>query len=539
MQLRIIAHQASFRVGDLLGNTQKIIKLYKESECDLVVFPELCLTGYNCKDLFLDRKFISEIDRYIAEILSFVGNRALLIGVPQLVDNQLFNSAILLKNGRIEHIYHKHYLPHYDVFDEKRYFQPGVELSSIFELNGFKIRLLICEDLWYPEAKLSMADTLCEVAIVMNASPYALNKTRRRIKLLKDFSIKYQQKYIIYVNSVGAQDHLLFDGSSSIVADNKVLISPTQWEETILSTVSGVNLDVLCNGVLYQEAEQSDIFNLNDTSASEIYNGIILSLREYSDYACCKKFVIGLSGGIDSALVAVMAVDAFGPENVLCVAMPSQYSSQSSIDDAKALVAKLKCDLEILSIIDIKSVFDSILQPLLGILADDELTNENLQPRIRATILMAIANKQNRLLLSTSNKSESAVGYSTLYGDMTGAYAPIVDLYKTQVYSICRWKNKYSNLVPENILIKEPSAELKPYQKDSDSLPDYVSLDNILYHLIELRCDPDGVDPLLIDRIKNLLYNGEFKRFQAPPGPKINNVMLGSDRRYPICLKWR
>jgi NAD+ synthase (glutamine-hydrolysing) len=537
MQLRIVAHQSSFKVGDLFGNTEKIIKLYRESECDLVVFPELCLTGYNCKDLFLDRSFISEINRCILKIVNIVGDKALLIGVPQLIDNQLFNSAILLKNSRIEHVYHKHYLPNYGVFDEKRYFEPGNKLSSIFELNGFKIRLLICEDLWHPEAKLSMADILCEVTIVMNASPYAINKARQRIKLLKDFSIKYKQKYVIYVNSVGAHDHLLFDGSSTIVADNKVLISPTQWEERIISTVSGLNLDVSCNGVLYQETEQSDIFNLNDTSASEIYNGIILSLREYSDYACCKKFVIGLSGGVDSALVAVMAVDAFGSENVLCVAMPSQYSSQSSIDDAKALVEKLKCDLEIISIVDIKSVFDSILQPLLGILADDDLTNENLQPRIRATILMAIANKQNRLLLSTSNKSESAVGYSTLYGDMTGAYAPIVDLYKTQVYSICRWKNKRSNIIPENILIKEPSAELKPCQKDSDSLPDYVSLDKILYNLIELRCDPEGFDPQLIHHIKNLLYKGEFKRFQAPPGPKINNITLGSDRRYPICLK--
>jgi NAD+ synthetase len=216
----------------------------------------------------------------------------------------------------------------------------------------------------------------------------------------------------------------------------------------------------------------------------------------------------------------------------------SEYSSQHSIDDAKALANSLKCQFEIIPINNIKLTFDSILEPLLGKLSDNELTNENLQPRIRATIIMAIANKDNRLLLCTSNKSESAVGYSTLYGDMTGAYAPIIDLYKTQVYSICKWRNKLSNVISDNILTKEPSAELKPNQKDSDFLPNYILLDRILYSLIELGIDPKEFDILLIKHIKNLLYKSEFKRFQAPPGPKINSIMLGTDRRYPICLKF-
>lgn len=548
MQLRVVAHQASFKIGDLSGNAKKIIQLYSESNCDLVVFPELCLTGYNCRDLFLDSYFISEIEKYILEIAKYVNDKALLIGAPTKEGGGLFNSAILLKNGKIENIYHKYFLPNDAVFDEKRYFQAGDKLSSIFQLNGYKMRIMICEDIWHSEAELYNPDEVCELAVIINASPYAINKTNKRKQLLKDFSRKYNYKYVIYVNLVGAEDHLVFDGGSMVLFDNQV-INTTKWREGSITLYNeGVSSDFsgkynlgstrnLSIGNIHYNEEVSDIFNLNDEAASDIYNGIILALREYSNYAGCDQVVIGLSGGIDSALVAVIAVDAFGPEKVLCVAMPSKYSSQSSMNDASELVKRIGCQLEVIPINQIKSTFDSILQPTLDVLSDNELTNENLQPRIRATILMAIANKQQRLLLCTSNKSESAVGYSTLYGDMTGAYGPIVDIYKTQVYALCRWRNRLSDIIPETIMEKEPSAELRPNQKDSDSLPAYKCLDKILYHLIELREIPKGFDQLLVERVKSLLFKSEFKRFQSPPGPKVNSVMLSTDRRYPISIK--
>jgi len=412
MQLRVIGHQVSFSVGDLQGNSKKIIELYEKSQCDLVVFPELSLTGYNCKDLFLDREFISKVNDHILKIAAIVSNKALIIGAPQLINDKLFNSAILLQDGNVKSIYHKYCLPQYDTFDEIRYFQPGPELSAIFQLNGHKIRILICEDLWHPEIELSMGNIECEVVIIINASPYTINKTRQRINLLQDFSMRYNHKYILYLNLVGAEDHLLFDGGSLVIANNKLLVQSKKWEEAELLFSNMSTFDQ--GGDLFNQQLESDIFNLDYDLSSEIYNGIILALRRYSTYTTCNKFIIGLSGGIDSALVAVMAVDAFGPENVLCVAMPSIYSSQDSIDDAKALADQLRCQLEIIPISEIKLAFDSILEPIIGRLTDNEVANENLQPRIRATILMAIANKENRLLLCTSNKSESAVGYSTL-----------------------------------------------------------------------------------------------------------------------------
>lgn len=530
MQLTVDSYQFSPQVGNLDYNAGRIIQLYNESSADLVVFPELSLTGYNCQDLFLNNYFISSVEENISKIAKQIGEKGIIIGSPSFENGKLYNSALLIRNGQITDKYHKYFLPNYGVFNEKRYFESGDKLSSIFTFKGCKIRLMICEDIWYPQAKLSSDKEDCQLTITINGSPYSINKSRKRIEIIKNFSQKYNSEYVIYLNSVGVEDHLLFDGGSFIVKNGELIKVAKQWEEDkILLDLSNDNLDVL------PTPDKSDSLNLSEETSKEIYNGIILALRSYSHYSSCSKFVIGLSGGIDSALVAVLAVEAFGPENVLCVAMPSEFSSSSSLYDAKELVKNLGCQLEIIPITDIKNTFTSCLKATLGRLDPNDLTNENIQPRIRSTLLMAIANNQNRLLLCTSNKSESAVGYTTLYGDMTGAYSPIADLYKTQVYSLSRWINKDKQIIPNSVIEKEPSAELKPNQKDSDSLPLYNVLDKILYSLIELNIAPKND---LSNKIQMMLYKSEFKRFQAPPTPKINSVTLSSDRRYPICIKF-
>jgi NAD+ synthetase len=546
MDLKIVLHQASFEVGNIEGNAKKIIDLYNDSQCDLVVFPELSLTGYNCKDLFLNSDFIYSIESHIEKIAANTSNKALIFGTPTMENGKLFNSAVLIREGKIENIYNKRFLPNYKIFDERRYFHEGDKLSSIFEVNGNKINIMICEDIWQEDEELYMQCKGCDTTLIINGSPYSINKTNKRINLIESFGKKYNQKFVLYLNTIGGQDNIIFDGGSIVFANGT--ITSSRWRESAI-TVSEDIVEVdssdkynrsstrgLPLGNVNYIKGKANIFNLDCNEASNVYNGIILALRDYAKYAKCNKFVIGLSGGIDSALVAVIAVDAFGPENVLTIAMPSQYSSEGSISDARELARRLSCKFEIIPIIDIHSSLKNSLKPLIGNV-ENHLVNENLQPRIRAAVLMAIANRENSLVLCTSNKSESAVGYTTIYGDMTGAYGPIVDIYKTQVYALSRWRNELSDVIPETIIAKEPSAELRPNQRDVDSLPKYEVLDEILYNLIEVDSYPSGFDQSLVSHIESLLYKSEFKRFQSPPGPKINSVMLSSDRRYPLSVK--
>ncbi len=549
MGLKVELCQFRSEVGNIKGNVERIIQLYNEFDADLIVFPELSLTGYNCKDLFINRQFLTAVKKYISQIIPHIGEKAIIIGTPKVENNNLYNSALLIQNGQIKYKYHKYFLPNYGVFDEKRYFKSGDKLSSIFQLQDCKIRLMICEDIWHQEAKLDREDEICDLTLIINASPYSISKKRKRVNLVKFFSKKYNSGVAVYLNSVGGEDNLIFDGNSFVVKNGELVSMLDSWKEekitlnlgekTLITKANHQFFDsfeeIADESKKWQSEAQSDIFHLNNQALAEIYNGIILSLREYSHYSNCNQVVIGLSGGIDSALVAVLAVAAFGPENVLCIAMPSEYSSKSSIDDAADLVKKLHCRLEIIPINSIKMVFHDALNGILGRLKIDEIASENIQPRIRSTLLMAVANRANRLLLCTSNKSESAVGYTTIYGDMTGAYAPIGDLYKTQIYSLSRWINRLGNIIPNSIIEKTPSAELKPYQKDSDSLPQYDILDEILYKLIELGEEPQ--DELEL-QIGQMIYQSEFKRFQAPPAPKINDVMLNFDRRYTICHKF-
>lgn len=520
MNGRIALCQIGSDVGDIKGNTEKILRIYNDVDAEMVVFPELSLTGYNCQDLFLNRNFMNSVKESIETIISSSNERSLIIGTPIETEGKLYNSALLIQNGQVKLQYNKKFLPNYDTFDEQRYFCEGDEHGTVFDFNGLKIGLLICEDVWHTR-KID-----CDLAIVINASPFSINKLNKRVEIVKNFMSQNTIPTIAYLNSCCAQDHLVFDGSSFVMNnDCKMIIPPVKWEEKIIK----FDLNQNYSSVPYN-IKRTDPLNLDDETAADVYEAILLGLREYGKYAGCQKFVIGLSGGIDSALVTVTAADAFGPENVLCVAMPSKFSSQASLDDAMELVKNVGCEIATISIEEVKHSFDNALLGILGQLSENEITNENLQPRIRAIILMAIANKQSRLLLCTSNKSESAVGYTTLYGDMTGAFAPIADLYKTQVYAISRWRNKKGYVIPQSIIEKEPTAELRPNQKDSDSLPSYDSLDKSLYDLIESR-DHLASDVVIAKMIKR----NEFKRYQSPPSPKINKMLFNTDRRYPIC----
>lgn len=536
MSLKVMLCQASFEVGNVEGNKKKILQLYNESKADLIVFPELSLSGYNCRDLFFSDEFMNAVESAAKDIQQQTNQKAILIGLPRRgLNGKLFNSAFVMQNGAIIHQYDKYLLPNYGMFDEKRYFVNGTSLSSIFECNGHKIHLMICEDLW--SENLEVSGDYANISIIINASPYSMNKLQKRVKLVHEFAQKYRQKYVAYLNCVCAQDAFVFDGGSFVMRDGLMETKPVRWRESNLQ-FSTDEYQILCDTY---ELKKSCILNLNDSACEEVYNAICLSLMNYAMYAKCSRFVLGLSGGVDSALVAVIAAKVFGPQNVLCVAMPSRYSSDESLIDAEELVQNIGCELRVISLENIHQSFECALQDVIGTLKEDDIASENLQPRIRATLLMAIANQQNRLLLSTSNKSESAVGYTTLYGDMAGAFAPICDLYKTQVYALSRWMNRNEFMIPNNILLKEPSAELKSNQKDSDSLPVYDILDKILYSLIELRFSIQQIVAELhvseddVQRVKSMIHRNEFKRHQAPIGPKINGVMFNTDRRYSIC----
>jgi NAD+ synthetase len=531
MSLTIDLCQIKSIPGDLDYNLSNIISYYESSKADLVVFPELSLTGYNCQDLFLNHKFLLSVSDCLSKLQSIVVNKSLIIGLPRLENNAIYNSALLISERKIVLTYDKFCLPNYDNFDEKRYFSPGNQHSIEFYLKEYHCRLMICEDMWEkPSSDLQPVD----VTIVINASPFCKNKLQSRMHYFQPW---IKKGIGLYVNSIGGQDRLVFDGSSFVInSTGSYLLSPQSWiEKTFSYTITDSN---------------AVITNIHLSQPEQIYQAIMLSLYDYFTIFSFKIAIIGISGGIDSALVATIAVDVLGPNRVLLVAMPSKYSSIDSINDALQLAKNLNCSLLQLSINTLHQSIIALLQNNLHQTSLLSITDENIQPRIRAILLMALANEKNGLLLSTSNKSESAVGYTTIYGDMAGGFAPIVDLYKTEVYNLVDWRNKnipsnhnnvYNinrtlNIIPINIINKEPSAELHYNQKDSDNLPPYTVLDSILAHLIEGTNLHPEVDKSLLLQIANLLNKSEFKRQQAPIGPKLSNKMLSLDRKYPIAL---
>ncbi|MGI0481852.1 NAD+ synthase [Geminocystis sp. CENA526] len=540
-------------IGDISSNAKKIkekAELAVKQGAKLLLTPELSLCGYPPRDLLLHKSFIDAMEAQLqqlaqeipSEISVLVGFASFNAFAHEQGTKPLYNSVALINNGKIHQIYHKRLLPTYDVFEEDRYFSAGNEVN-FFTLDGVKIGLTICEDLWNDEqfwgkktyAINPIQDLVNEgvdLIINLSASPYIVGKQKLREGLLKHIGKKYQTP-IIYVNQVGGNDDLIFDGFSCAVNKQGETIArchPYQ-EDLICLELDKNSLDLVSN---YLQ-------DLIDCEEEEIYQTLVLGVKDYARKCGFSKAILGLSGGIDSALVATIAVSALGKENVLGVLMPSPYSSDHSVIDAENLVKNLGINSEKIAIQEGMNSFDLMLNSLFK---DTEfgVAEENLQSRIRGTLLMAIANKFGYLLLSTGNKSEMAVGYCTLYGDMNGGLAVIGDVPKTKVFNICKWINRNGEIIPHNILIKPPSAELKPNQKDEDSLPPYDILDDILERYINQHQSMNDIEKAghnleTIKKVIKLVTRAEFKRKQAPPVLKITDRAFGTGWKMPIAYK--
>ncbi|HXH71941.1 MAG TPA: NAD+ synthase [Mariprofundaceae bacterium] len=533
--MRIYLAQMTPRVGDVAGNAKLIVgamRAAEEAGCDLAVCPELCLTGYPPEDLLLRPAFMQAVEAALAGLVRQAGRAGIVIGAPRRVGDSLRNSAFLLQEGRIVGVYDKQKLPNYGVFDEQRYFAPGDGRDCVFEISGWKVGIGICEDLWHDDLAAQQAGLACDVWLNLNASPFHVGKQAERETLVSRRARQFATP-LIYVNPVGGQDEIVFDGGSHAVdgEGNLLLRAPLfdDWHGVL--DLGGVG--------------QGEIAPMPD-QIEQIHRALVMGIRDYVCRNGCEQVVIGLSGGIDSALTAALACEALGSENVLGVLLPSSISSDHSIADAVQLADNLGIETVTLPIQPGVDAVGAMLAPTFagwGKSAPD-VTEENIQARMRGILLMAISNKSGRMLLTTGNKSEMAVGYATLYGDMAGGFAVLKDVYKTQVFALSRWINVDREIIPENSIVKPPSAELRPDQKDTDSLPDYAVLDAILMASIEERLGVDdiaarGYDRREVARVVRMLQLAEYKRRQAPPGVKITRRAFGRDRRYPITHAFR
>lgn len=572
--VRVVLAQINFTVGDLEGNTQKILDYMEEAASyrpDLVVFPELSVTGYPPEDLLLKHRFIADNQACLQRIAEHVGEVPTLVGFVD-GDTYIHNAAAVLHQGRVAGVYHKICLPNYSVFDEKRYFEPG-DRPLVFECYGIKFGLNICEDIWIPDG---VTETQAfrggaEVVFNISSSPYYVQKRTERLGI-GIARARHTRSIVIYLNTVGGQDELVFDGNSFVV-DHRgdVLAEGQQFEEDFLI----VDLDV---SDLRAFREKDPTFALDkrhfqapyDVNAIaldgmrsqpdrpnvslkpftpldkeyEIYKALVLGTHDYVRKNGFEKVVVGLSGGIDSTLTTCIAVDALGAENVVGVIMPSGFTSEQSILDARALAENLGIRVET---IPINTIFEKYLQTLEDVFQgrEPDVTEENIQARIRGNILMALSNKFRWLVLTTGNKSETSVGYSTLYGDMAGGFAVIKDVYKTWVYKLCENKNRRAGkeIIPRSILSKPPTAELRADQTDQDSLPPYELLDGILEEFVEndktvKEIIEMGFPREVVKEVARLVDSNEYKRRQAPPGIKITHKAFGKDRRMPITNRY-
>ena len=545
MALSIALAQVNPTVGDLEGNSALIKSFAKKAHelgATLVVFPEMVLTGYPIEDLSLRKSFQEASKSALLKLANDLKNQGLAdiylivgyldatgekntLGVPA---GSPENAAAVIHNGQVIKKYVKHHLPNYGVFDEYRYFVPGEESCTI-EIDGTKISLAICEDIWQdggPITEISKQNT--DLLIVINGSPFEHGKDDVRLELLQK-RIKQINAPIAYVNMVGGQDELVFDGDSIVVNKNgKVAARASQFVEELIIFEFDKN----------KEIESSIIRNRSD-DLEEVYQALVVGLRDYVLKNNLESVVLGLSGGIDSALVAAIAVDAIGGENVYGVSMPSQYSSEHSKSDAKVLAENLNLNYRT---VEIKPFFDTFQNSL----HLTKLAEENLQARLRGITLMGISNQEGHLVLATGNKSELAVGYSTIYGDAVGGFAPIKDVPKTLVWELAKWRNKQTTnpFIPESSITKAPSAELRPGQLDTDSLPDYEKLDPLIFAYVEqdhgaFEMASKGLDKNLIEKVIQMIDKAEYKRRQYPPGTKISNKAFGRDRRQPITNSWK
>lgn len=531
--MKIALAQINPTVGDLEGNYQLIINsIYeaKKNNVELLVFPELCLTGYPPKDLLMKKKFVDRNREILHKIAKESKDLALIFGfVDADKNNQLYNAAAIIENGKLIEVYHKIHLPNYDVFDERRYFNPGSEVK-IISLKGTKVGITICEDIWIDNAAASQYGKQgADIIINISASPFHTGKDYVREELLSRRA-KENNLPVLYVNLVGAQDDLIFDGRSYYFSkEGKMLIKAKAFEEDL---------------VIIPE-DQIPAIKSGHNQTKDTYDALVLGVQDYFRKNGFKKAILGLSGGIDSALTAAIAVDALGKENVLGLTMPSKFSSSGSVSDSEQLAINL--GIEIYTV-PIKNVYDSILHTLEPHFKGTafNVAEENVQARIRGNLLMAMSNKFNYLVLATGNKSELSVGYATLYGDMCGGLAVISDLFKNTVYELSRYVNQKANreIIPVAIINKEPSAELREDQKDSDSLPVYPVLDPILKAYVEDEKSKEeiialGFDKTVVERIIKMVDRNEYKRQQAALGLRITPRAFGSGRRIPITNGWK
>ena len=546
-QLTIAMAQINQRVGDLAGNAKAMLEWRaKAPGADLIVFPEQQLIGYPAEDLVLKPAFAARASAELAELAKATadGGPAMLVGSIFVEGGLLYNGIALLDAGRVAAVRYKRELPNYGTFDEKRIFASG-PLPEPVVFRGVRLGLPICEDGWLAPVSKHLADQGAELLISANGSPYEIDKDDRRLDQVFAARVAETGLPLLFLNRVGGQDELVFDGSSFVLnADGKAAHRLADWSEELRVTHWK-------RGVDGWACDAGELAEWEDHPA-DIYSAMIVGLRDYVDTNAFPGVVLGLSGGIDSAICAAIAADALGPDRVWCVMLPSRYTSQSSLDDAAECATMIGCRYDTIPISPAVEAFDVMLS---GSFADREvdITEENVQSRIRGLTLMALSNKFGHMLLTTGNKSEMSVGYATIYGDMAGGYNPLKDAYKMTVFAISEWRNKHKPriglgpdgpVIPEAIINKPPSAELRPDQKDSDSLPEYSILDKMLHALVEEELSVDevvarGFDRADVTRIERLLYIAEYKRRQAPPGVKLGTRNFGRDRRYPITNAFR
>jgi NAD+ synthase (glutamine-hydrolysing) len=536
--LRLALAQLNLLVGDVQGNTQRVISTARHAQAelsaDIVVFPELALSGYPPEDLLFHRGFRRQVEDALTSVCASVGNAAAIVGFPEYFGENasahLYNSAAFITNGAVAALHRKCELPNYKVFDEKRYFRPGSQ-PTVIERNGFRIGILVCEDVWEPAAARSARDAGAELLVIINASPYEIHKQREREAVVRARLLDVRLP-VAYVNCVGGQDELVFDGNSFVMdAAGTVVMRAPAFEEGVYA--ADFTRDAQGKAVPVPTDVAPEL-----SDEASVYRALVLGVRDYVNKHRFPGVVMGLSGGVDSSLTLAIAVDALGADRVHAVMMPSRYTADISVEDAAQQARKLGVKY---SVISIEGMFEATLAALRNEFAgtQPDATEENIQSRCRMLLLMGISNKTGRMLLTTGNKSEMAVGYATLYGDMAGGFAPIKDCSKLLVYRLSNYRNSLGEVIPQRVIDRPPSAELRPDQKDSDSLPPYEILDPILEAFIEEDLSVDeivsrGFERETVGRVLDLVKRNEYKRRQAPPGVRVSRRAFGRDWRYPI-----
>ena len=546
-RFRLTLAQLNATVGDLAGNAARAKDVWwagRAEGVDLVALPEMFITGYNTQDLVMKPAFHQDAIAAIEALArDCADGPAIAIGGPALEGAGLYNAYYILQGGQVTARVFKHHLPNETVFDEKRIYQSG-DVTGPYTVRGLRIGSPICEDAWHEDVAETLAETGAEMLLVPNGSPHYRGKIGTRQNLMVARVIETGLP-LVYLNLVGGQDDQVFDGGSFVLnPGGGLVVQLPMFEEA----VAHIDFE---RGAAGWQAVPGTLAHLPDDLEQD-YNAMVLALRDYLRKAGFSRVLLGLSGGVDSAVVATIAVDALGAENVRCVMLPSEYTSNESLEDARAVAESLGCRYDTVPISDGRAAVTATLAPLFEGTAPD-LTEENIQSRLRGLLLMALSNKFGEMLLTTGNKSEVAVGYATIYGDMAGGYNPIKDLYKTRVFEICRWRNSHHRgwmqgpegaVIPARVIDKPPSAELRADQKDSDSLPDYPVLDGILDILVDqdgsiADCVAAGLDAAEAEKVEHLLYISEYKRFQSAPGTRLSKRAFWLDRRYPIINRWR